>query len=212
MTKAYTDLFYFPNIQNIASFYHHDIIYLEVNDNYQKRTWRNKTQLAGPDGPVVLSVPLLKGKHQGQRMKDVRIDNAQAWQRIHWRTLSTLYGKSPYFMHYAYLFEPIFHREYTHLATLNMDAISILQSILHWPATIQMTSHIADGSAESDINLRGTNPYPVTGKAAAGCPPYPQVFEDRQGFIANCSILDLIFCCGPEATLRMRDVNPELCS
>ena len=29
--------------------------------------------------------------------------------------------------------------------------------------------------------------------------PYPQVFEDRLGFLPNLSILDLLFCAGPEA-------------
>jgi len=29
---------------------------------------------------------------------------------------------------------------------------------------------------------------------------YPQVFEDRHGFLPNLSILDLLFCTGAEAT------------
>ena len=29
---------------------------------------------------------------------------------------------------------------------------------------------------------------------------YAQVFEDRNGFQPNMSILDLLFCCGPAAT------------
>ena len=31
--------------------------------------------------------------------------------------------------------------------------------------------------------------------------PYPQVFEDRHGFLPNLSILDLLFCTGPQAAL-----------
>ena len=211
MIHATTDLFYFPNIQCVASFYRHPQIRLEVNDNYQKRTWRNKTQLAGPNGIVLLSVPLIKGKHQGQRMKDVLIDNGQPWQRNHWRTLSTLYGKSPYFVHYAHLLEPIFLRQHTHLAGLNMEVISVLHAILKWPASILVTTDY-QVIPDKKFDLRGTIPYPISPNATKGCPHYPQVFEDRQGFIPNCSILDRIFCTGPEATLRMRDVNPELCS
>ena len=31
-------------------------------------------------------------------------------------------------------------------------------------------------------------------------PKYPQVFEDRLGFQPNLSIIDLIFCVGPNAS------------
>jgi hypothetical protein len=30
---------------------------------------------------------------------------------------------------------------------------------------------------------------------------YAQVFEDKHGFIDNCSILDLLMCTGPEAAI-----------
>ncbi|NRB63070.1 MAG: WbqC family protein [Saprospiraceae bacterium] len=29
--------------------------------------------------------------------------------------------------------------------------------------------------------------------------PYPQVFQEKHGFSPNLSILDLLFCTGPEA-------------
>ncbi len=31
--------------------------------------------------------------------------------------------------------------------------------------------------------------------------PYAQVFEERHGFLPNLSILDLLFCTGPQASL-----------
>ena len=34
---------------------------------------------------------------------------------------------------------------------------------------------------------------------------YSQVFEYKYGFLENLSILDLIFNCGPEARLILRD-------
>jgi len=36
--------------------------------------------------------------------------------------------------------------------------------------------------------------------------PYEQVFADRQDFIANACILDLLFCKGPESSLILEDM------
>jgi len=47
---------------------------------------------------------------------------------------------------------------------------------------------------------------------AEGFPKYVQVFEDRNGFLPNLSILDLIFCTGPEAALllqKLRKASPH---
>jgi hypothetical protein len=41
-----------------------------------------------------------------------------------------------------------------------------------------------------------TNPTP---------PIYQQVFEDRNGFLPGMSILDLLFCCGPNAKALLKD-------
>ena len=206
------DSIYLPNIQYVTWIIHHPDVCIEVNDHYQKRTWRNKMQLSGPDGPVLLSVPLLKGKHQGQKMTDVRIDPNQAWQRNHWRTIATLYGKSPFFPHYADRIQPLFNTNYTHLADLNWDSLLTIISILNLQINLTRTTRYLSSDPSGYLDLRGKIAYPVSKQAQRACPPYPQVFFFFLGFIANCSILDLIFCCGPEATLRMRDVNPELCS
>ena len=34
---------------------------------------------------------------------------------------------------------------------------------------------------------------------------YGQVFEERLGFLPNLSILDLLFCCGPNAKVLLKD-------
>ena len=35
--------------------------------------------------------------------------------------------------------------------------------------------------------------------------PYLQVFSDKNGFIPNLSILDLLFCHGPQSSLILED-------
>ena len=38
-------------------------------------------------------------------------------------------------------------------------------------------------------------------------PDYQQVFEDKFGFQPNLSILDLLFCCGPESQEILRSIK-----
>ena len=38
-------------------------------------------------------------------------------------------------------------------------------------------------------------------------PPYRQVFEEKFGFIGGLSILDLLFCLGPESTIWLKKIS-----
>jgi hypothetical protein len=37
--------------------------------------------------------------------------------------------------------------------------------------------------------------------------PYTQVFSDRFGFISGCSVLDLLFCLGPDAKFYLHNLH-----
>ena len=92
---------YFPNILTFSYIMHHDICW-EVEDNYQKQTFRNRTYICTDRGKHILSIPIVHvGKANGrQKYKDVTIDNSYPWQRQHWRTLETAYRTSPFFEFY----------------------------------------------------------------------------------------------------------------
>ena len=63
----------------------------EVEDNYQKQTYRNRMEIHAANGKLMLSIPI---KHLGydghQKYKDVSIANTFPWQRNHWLSIKTV--------------------------------------------------------------------------------------------------------------------------
>jgi len=190
------DLMYFPPIAFWALWKEQEHLLIESFDNYQKGSYRNRMHIAHPEGFIALGIPLLKGKNSRMPYRDVLIDNTQPWQRNHWRALKTAYGKSPFFEHYQDQLAPLFQRKWTHLFEFNLEAINLCREMLQWDGySFELTERY-------DI-------YPKTEDFRGFIKPnrdinhkfveYIQVFADKTGFVPNLSILDLLFCMGPES-------------
>ena len=91
---------YFPCIASFSELMNHDSIEIQAAEHYQKNSLRNRCYLTGSQGKYLLSVPLVKGKNQQQKIKDVRISYDFDWTTLHLKTISNNYIKSPFFNHY----------------------------------------------------------------------------------------------------------------
>lgn len=164
---------------------------MDAAENYQKGGFRNRCVIAGPNGPQRLSIPLEKGKHQQTPIREVRISAAENWQRQHWRSIRTAYGNAPYFEHYADGLRRFFERPYPFLFDLNQEIANwVLHHKLGWAGEWHLqTTYVPAGQWSAGPDLR-------SGAFTSAPCPYPQVFEDRHGFLPDLSVLDLLFCCG----------------
>ena len=192
-------LCYLPPVSWCAAAWSSGDVMIEACENYQKGSLRNRCYIAGPNGIQRLSIPLEKGKHQQTPIREVRIACDESWQRQHWRSIRTAYGNAPFFEHYAGDLAPFYERRYTFLFDYNLDLLAlILQKKIGWKGQIIMTSEWQPSSKRvSATDLR---------EAFSGEPDlwpewfypirYPQVFEERNGFLPNLSVLDMLFCCG----------------
>ena len=81
-------------------FIHEVDVFVFLDDvQYTPRDWRSRNRVKMPDGSCRwITVPVLGGRDQ--LIRDVRIDNAQGWQRKHLETLRHSYGKAPWFGEY----------------------------------------------------------------------------------------------------------------
>ena len=75
-------------------------VWLEAHEHYQKRSFRNKTELLSAQGRHTLTIPLQKGKHQQQPIQEVKIAYHEPWQALHIKTLQTCYQSAPFYDHY----------------------------------------------------------------------------------------------------------------
>ena len=90
---------------------------IDIHENYQKRSMRNRTQILAANGILNLSIPLKKGNSQ-KSIKDVRISYYDNWSREHIMTLKSAYGSSPYFEYYFDRLEKILRTKHEFLFDL----------------------------------------------------------------------------------------------
>lgn len=157
------------------------------NENYQRRSQRNKTNLVSSLGIQTLSIPLQGGKHQSCPIQEVQISNAINWQKQHWHSIETCYGSAPFYLEYKDQIKELFETPTTYLWEWNMKTIQLVIELL----SLNVQSEI------SDQWIKELDCVQIPLKSVDLNSSYPQLFEDRLGFLPNVSILDLILCSGP---------------
>lgn len=194
-----TEIQYFPSIDYYRGSIEESDWIFESYERWGKGAFFNRCYIAGPNNPLLLSVPLEKGREQKTILKDVKISYQESWQLRHWRSIHDAYRRSPWFEHYHFTLEPIFTRRPVFLADWNLLLMEWVWKQLKLPVMVGFTDsfHANYPNPEwkdnrGQYNIRPVGPEEVNYR-------YPQVFEERHGFIGNLSILDLLFCEGPSA-------------
>lgn len=60
MTGCIAGIQYIPSIEYFAHWLQHGLLTIEHHEHFQKRTWRNKTAILGPDTPLIPYCSLAK--------------------------------------------------------------------------------------------------------------------------------------------------------
>ncbi len=142
-------------------------------------------------GTMLLSVQLEHADRPRQPIRDMRIDYSKRWQHQHWTAIVSAYRSSPYFDHYADRLEPLYRKPWRYLVDMNCELLDTVLSILHRTDRMPRLSTQYVACTESDTDLRDKKRG-----ATIDVAPYVQVFSDRQPFVANLSIVDLLLCEG----------------
>ena len=186
---------YFPPISVLRELVNHKEIGFALDDKYRKMSFRNRCLVTGANGIISLSIPIKGGREVNQLMRDVEIDNMQEWQTQHWRTIRSVYARSPWFEYYAPQLEMFYLNKYDFLFKWNLDLLNWVIKVLKLDIKIKQ---IELGSIlDSDKNIIDkVLPKNYSQQFEKFVPKYQQVFQEKTGFIQNMSILDLIFCEG----------------
>ncbi len=188
---------YLPPISYIYKCVHSQQIIIEQFENYLKQTYRNHCHIYGPNGLQLLSVPVHKVYGNHTLIKDIRIVTSVPWQQLHLRSIETAYNNSPFFLYYKDEFIKVLKKRFEFLLDLNTHFLSIIFNILNIDKSIGFTEQFLR-TPEGIEDHRELMKQKETNYHGA-FPPYPQVFNLKHGFIADLSIIDLIFNLGPEA-------------
>lgn len=197
MSVVITSLLPFPPIQWWASLLGHQQVQLDVAEHFQKMTYRNRYHITGANGLIKLSIPLARGREQRTPMCSVAIDNNAKWQVQHWRTLVSVYNRSPYFEFYQPSLQPLFDQPCESLIDFNLASIQWLKKQLRSDFNKVVLDRYDADAPPADEDMRRYLKPSLEKKAQTPFPHYYQLFEERNGFLPNLSILDLLFSLGP---------------
>ncbi len=159
------------------------------NEKYSKQSLRSRCMIYGANGPIQLSIPVLRNSGQCTLVQDALLDYSSNWQQIHWRSIQSAYGKTPYFEYFADKIEPLYQDRLEKLEDFLVRANQVLFQILgkNFPSVQAL---------EMSVELQKKLDAMADKKTIYPCEKYYQSFSDRHGFVPNLSVLDWIFHCG----------------
>jgi hypothetical protein len=175
---------------------------VELYENFQKTSFRNRYVIAGANGLIHLTIPVVGGREQKALFRDVQIDDSTDWQTGHWRSITSAYRKAPFFEHYSETVRSLVFNSEKNLFSFNILIISKICEMLKINADIGFTGlyERKNSPVEGKLDFRNKFlPGNFQNEGNLFNVKYSQVFEDRLGFQPNLSILDLLFCEGPNA-------------
>lgn len=188
---------YFPSIQYMADFIKQESPLLDGFENMQKQSYRNRCYILGPNGKQMLSVPKERNL-PNRKMMDTKISYAENWQKQHFKSLEAAYRSSPYFEFYEHIFTEILTAKPKYMFDLNLLILERLLTMLQVDLEFNTTKAYA-----TDYNRDFRDLYNIKSDDY-NTPEYVQVFEEKQEFIHNLSIIDLICNQGPQSNLYLK--------
>jgi WbqC-like protein len=197
---------YFPSIAQMVAVVKTDELIFEIQDNYQKQSYRNRTYIAHANGRLLLNVPIKHTKNGiRQKTKEVTIENSFPWQIQHWKSLQSAYRTSPFFEFYEDDIAPIFNNPAEQLLELNLSTFKLLCELIGFEKSYTTTSEYLMESPQLDlrylVEAKHQKNYLLSG--------YTQVMEANHGFLPNLSVLDLLFNEGPDALAYLESQKIE---
>ncbi len=197
------ELHYLPNIFYCSLLTQSPFFYIEAQETFNKRSFRNKTFILGPNKILRLTVPIKHGTKY-YMINTLEIDYAQPWFIKHWHAIEYAYKKAPYFDFIAPYFKDIFFEKKKYLFDLNLSFLTLIFELLELPLSFELTKHYEKIPQYSIDWRERIHPKKII---EATTIPYQQLFGDA--FIPNLSILDLLFLKGQESIeyLRKTDIS-----
>lgn len=196
---------YFAPISQYKAIFQNESIVFEVEDNFQKQTYRNRCYIYASLGMLQMNVPIIHTHDliNRQKTKHTKIDNNYAWQQRQLKTLQAAYRSSPYYEFYEDDLIPIFEKKHHFLLDLNLETHAFIMDAIQEDIPITKTvEYLAEPALKDAREL--ANPKL---KNLSDFKPYIQVFDNKHGFIPNLSILDLLFMEGPNTTSYLQSID-----
>ena len=196
---------YLAPVPLYVQLYKCDALVINGGEPFVKQTFRSRAVIATENGAQSLTIPVI---HDGGRtaMRDMRISEHGNWRHQHWNAMVSAYRKSPFFDYYADDFAHFFEERDGFLMDFNLRLHSVVCELLGLERDVKIVDD--EYKVQEFIDLRRiAEPKALAEIEGYTAQPYYQVFAQRNGFVPNLSIVDLLFNMGPEGLLVLRDCS-----
>tara|TARA_B100000780_G_scaffold238721_1_gene180229 strand:+ start:145 stop:738 length:594 start_codon:yes stop_codon:yes gene_type:complete len=185
---------YFSPITQYKAILNSDTLIFEIEDNFQKQTYRNRCFIYGANGKQLLNIPVSHPKSGGKiKTKDVLVENLD-WKKQHYKSLTSAYNHSPFFEFYKDDLLLFFDKKHKYLLDITIDSFLLINDALDlykkYSTTLKYDVNDVNDFRHFAYAKHTTDNY---------FKPYTQIFDDKHGFLENLSILDLLFMEGPNS-------------
>jgi len=175
---------FLPSVEYFATLKQYRRVFIDSQSKFQKKSCLNRCFILTSQGKHRITVPLNKNS-KSKGIGTIMIDYSMSWQKNLWRTIVSAYGKSPFFEYYGdELKSKIFCGE-KYICNFNRIFLAMCLKWLNMEKEIiyetkEMAGVFLVKNGENGISRQ-----------------YRQVFGTN--FVPNLSVIDLIFCQGPES-------------
>ena len=175
---------------------------IDISGNYLKQSFRNRFRVLTASGLMDIVIPILHKEAVKQEMQQIEISYTENWQKRAWRTITSAYGKAPYFIYYADAYALLFNCKPKYLIEWN----ELILKQLAVDFAIDFPTYCNQWSFEYLNKIDFRNEIHPKKKSPIEIPVYHQVFSGKFGFQPGVSSIDLLFNQGPNASVFLSKI------
>ncbi len=190
---------YLGPIEYYSILLHHPNSVIEKYESFIKQTIRNRCEIYGSNGKLLLTIPKKRDSKSNRIIKDIQISYAYDWQKQHWKSIESSYNSSPFFIFYRDEIYPVFMQKKQFLLDFNLQLQNKILEILNIEYETNLT--ITYIKETDKVDLRAYQQINNNYKE------YQQVFSYKCSFKQNLSIIDLLFNLGPESKTYLNNIK-----
>ncbi len=208
---------YFPPVEYFAAMANSKKAIIEKCEMFQKQSYRTRCHIYSANGLLALTVPAKRNVMEVESanakeavrpshklfIDKVGIDYSKPWVQQHKRAIEAAYMTTPFFEYYRDDIFAVLDGNHESLFDLNLKLIELCNELIGISTPIEFTSEWLESTGVECIDLRAAiHPKSKERNLLERMQiekPYYQVFSNKQGFISNLSILDLLCNEGPNS-------------
>ncbi|MCX6288880.1 MAG: WbqC family protein [Bacteroidetes bacterium] len=188
-----TDLQYFGSIHFVKTLMENRNVVFDLEAPFTKMSFKNRMVIVTSQGPLMLTIPIVGGRDQKTPIKDITIAYDTPWTAQHLKSLTTSYKRAPYFEYYEQSLQVLYANKPAKL----VDFLLLCSDWLQIQLKLNWNFNQTQEEVDLDAIVKYYDPWlPKNYNQHNGLPKYQQVFSDQIDFVANLSILDMLFCVG----------------